>query len=182
MPLTVTTWDWRFHFPSEGSRATDFITLKRPSSSAGFKPANLGSSSKHAATRPPRATDTYFSTAPWKHISRIGRTCITAASIPKLNNQVGRLILINFQHPTHHSRKLLRWFVGKPLRSRGHKWEGVNQRTGLYVVSSLFMFAEWKCGHRRYAGYHASCTRKCHGLASHVFQYMQCYHKLHIWK
>jgi hypothetical protein len=40
-----------------GSRATDFITLKNPSSSsAGFEPANLGSSSKHATTRPPRAT------------------------------------------------------------------------------------------------------------------------------
>jgi hypothetical protein len=29
---------------SEGSRATDCITLKNPSSSAGFEPANLGSS------------------------------------------------------------------------------------------------------------------------------------------
>jgi hypothetical protein len=33
-----------------------FITLKNPSSSAGFEPANLGSSGKHATTRPPRAT------------------------------------------------------------------------------------------------------------------------------
>jgi hypothetical protein len=32
------------------------ITLKNPSSSAGFEPANLGSSGKHATTRPPRAT------------------------------------------------------------------------------------------------------------------------------
>jgi hypothetical protein len=31
-----------------------FITLKNSSSSAGFEPANLGSS-KHATTRPPRA-------------------------------------------------------------------------------------------------------------------------------
>jgi hypothetical protein len=32
-----------------------FITLKTPSSSAGFEPANFGSSGKHATTRPPRA-------------------------------------------------------------------------------------------------------------------------------
>jgi hypothetical protein len=33
-----------------------FITPKNPSSSAGFEPANLGSSGKHATTRPPRTT------------------------------------------------------------------------------------------------------------------------------
>jgi hypothetical protein len=33
-----------------------FITLKNPSSSAGFEPANLGSSGKHGSTRSPRAT------------------------------------------------------------------------------------------------------------------------------
>jgi hypothetical protein len=33
-----------------------FITLKNPSSSAGFEPANLGSSGKQATIRSPRAT------------------------------------------------------------------------------------------------------------------------------
>jgi hypothetical protein len=33
-----------------------FITLKTPSSSNGFEPANLGSIGKHTTTRPPRAT------------------------------------------------------------------------------------------------------------------------------
>jgi hypothetical protein len=41
---------------SEGSRATDFFTRKNPSSSAGFEPANLGSSGKRGTTRSPRAT------------------------------------------------------------------------------------------------------------------------------
>jgi hypothetical protein len=38
----------RLYFPSEGSRATDFYHPSNPSSSAGFEPANLGSSGKHA--------------------------------------------------------------------------------------------------------------------------------------
>jgi hypothetical protein len=33
-----------------------FITLKNPSSLAGFEPMNLGPSGKHATTRPPRTT------------------------------------------------------------------------------------------------------------------------------
>jgi hypothetical protein len=36
----------RLYFPSEGS-ATDFVALKNTSSSAGFEPANLGSSGKY---------------------------------------------------------------------------------------------------------------------------------------
>jgi hypothetical protein len=35
-----------------------FITLKNPSASTGFEPVNLGSSGKHAITRPPRVTTT----------------------------------------------------------------------------------------------------------------------------
>jgi hypothetical protein len=38
----------RLYFPFEGSHATDFIAIKSPSSSAGYEPANLGSSGKQA--------------------------------------------------------------------------------------------------------------------------------------
>jgi hypothetical protein len=34
--------------PSEGRHATDFITIKDPSPSAGIEPANLGYNGKHA--------------------------------------------------------------------------------------------------------------------------------------
>jgi hypothetical protein len=37
-----------------------FITIKNPSLSAWFKPANLGSSGKHSKTKPLRATFNYF--------------------------------------------------------------------------------------------------------------------------
>jgi hypothetical protein len=37
-----------------------FVTLKNPSSSARFEPANLGSRGKHATTRPPRAMGEIF--------------------------------------------------------------------------------------------------------------------------
>jgi hypothetical protein len=37
----------QLYFPSEGSRATGFIALKNPSSSAGFEPPNLASSGKY---------------------------------------------------------------------------------------------------------------------------------------
>jgi hypothetical protein len=37
-----------------------FITLKNPSSSTGFEPANHGTSGKHATTRPPRATTDFL--------------------------------------------------------------------------------------------------------------------------
>jgi hypothetical protein len=47
MPLNLSTLDRRLYFPSEGSRATDFVAIKNPSSSAGFQPANFGSSGKH---------------------------------------------------------------------------------------------------------------------------------------
>jgi hypothetical protein len=36
-----------FYFPSEESRATDFIVLKDPSTSVGFQTAKLGSNGKH---------------------------------------------------------------------------------------------------------------------------------------
>jgi hypothetical protein len=42
-----TTWDRPLYFPSEESRATDFISLKNPSSSTGLETANLGSNGKH---------------------------------------------------------------------------------------------------------------------------------------
>ena len=37
------TWDRRLYFPSEGRRAEDFFRPKNPTASAGFEPANLGS-------------------------------------------------------------------------------------------------------------------------------------------
>ena len=37
-----TTWDKRLYFPSEGRRGGDFVALKNPTASAGFEPANLG--------------------------------------------------------------------------------------------------------------------------------------------
>jgi hypothetical protein len=44
-----------FTYPPKKVVLQIFITLKNPSFSAGFEPANLGSSGKHATTRPPRA-------------------------------------------------------------------------------------------------------------------------------
>jgi hypothetical protein len=40
------TWDRQLYFPSEGRRAEDFSALKNPTASAGFEPANLGSTSR----------------------------------------------------------------------------------------------------------------------------------------
>jgi hypothetical protein len=37
-------------------RVPIFITLKNPSSSAGFEPSKLGSHGNHATTKPPRTT------------------------------------------------------------------------------------------------------------------------------
>ena len=45
---TSTKWDGRLYFPSEGRRTEDFFALKNPTASAGFEPANLGTS------RPPK--------------------------------------------------------------------------------------------------------------------------------
>jgi hypothetical protein len=42
------TWDRQLYFPSEGSRAEDFLTLKNPAATAGFEPANLGTRGQHA--------------------------------------------------------------------------------------------------------------------------------------
>ena len=54
------TWDRRLYFPSEGRRAEDFFTLKNPTASAGFEPANLGTKGQHATPRPPKPhTKTY---------------------------------------------------------------------------------------------------------------------------
>ena len=47
-----TTLDRRFYFPSEGRSAEDFFTLKNPTASAGFEPANLGTKDHHATSRP----------------------------------------------------------------------------------------------------------------------------------
>jgi hypothetical protein len=52
------TWARWLYFLSKGGHATTFITFKNPLSSARFEHANIGSSSKHTTTRPPRAT--YF--------------------------------------------------------------------------------------------------------------------------
>ena len=35
-------------------RAKDFLALKNPKTSAGFEPANLGTKSQHATSRPPK--------------------------------------------------------------------------------------------------------------------------------
>ena len=40
--------------PPEGRRAEDFFTLKNPTASAGFEPANLGTKGQHATFRPPK--------------------------------------------------------------------------------------------------------------------------------
>ena len=47
-----TTWDRRLYFPSEGRCAEDFFALKNPTPSVGFEPANLGTKSQHATSRP----------------------------------------------------------------------------------------------------------------------------------
>ena len=49
------TWDKRLYFSSEGRRAEDFFALKNPTASAEFEPANLGTKSQHATSRPPKA-------------------------------------------------------------------------------------------------------------------------------
>ena len=49
-----TTWDRQLYFPSEGRSAEDFFALKNPTASAGFEPANLGTKSQHATSRPPK--------------------------------------------------------------------------------------------------------------------------------
>jgi hypothetical protein len=46
MPQTRTTWGRQLYFPSEGSSAADFISLKNPSSSAGLEPEKLWSNGK----------------------------------------------------------------------------------------------------------------------------------------
>jgi hypothetical protein len=48
MPFKLSAWGRRLYFPSERKHATDFIILKNPSFSAGFKPVNLESKGKHA--------------------------------------------------------------------------------------------------------------------------------------
>ena len=48
------TWDKRLYFPSERRRAEDFFSLKNPTASAGFEPANLGTKGQHAISRPPK--------------------------------------------------------------------------------------------------------------------------------
>ena len=53
-----TTWDRRLYFPSEGRRVEDFFTLKNPTASAMFEPANLGTKGQHATSRPPKPLHT----------------------------------------------------------------------------------------------------------------------------
>ena len=49
MSCKSTTRDQRFYFPSEGSHTQDFYALKKkkPSTPAGFEPANLGFSGEY---------------------------------------------------------------------------------------------------------------------------------------
>ena len=49
-----TTWVKRLYFPSEGRRAEGFFSLKNPTVSAGFEPANLCTKGRHATSRPPK--------------------------------------------------------------------------------------------------------------------------------
>jgi hypothetical protein len=49
-----TTWYRWLYFPSEGRRAEDFFTLKNPTASTGFQPANLGTKGQNATSRPPK--------------------------------------------------------------------------------------------------------------------------------
>ena len=49
-----TTWDKRLYFPSEGRHAEEFFSLKNPTASAGFEPANWGTKGQHATSRPPK--------------------------------------------------------------------------------------------------------------------------------
>ena len=42
------------HGTDEGRHAEDFFTLKNPTASAGFEPANLGTKGQHAISRPPK--------------------------------------------------------------------------------------------------------------------------------
>ena len=49
-----TTWDRRLYFASEGRPAEEFFTLKNPTASVGFEPANLGTIGQHATSRPPK--------------------------------------------------------------------------------------------------------------------------------
>jgi hypothetical protein len=46
--------DRRLYFPSEGRRAEDIFVLKKPTVSAGFEPANLGTKGQHATSKPPK--------------------------------------------------------------------------------------------------------------------------------
>ena len=43
-----------FTSPPEGRCAEDFFALKNPTASVGFEPANLGTKSQHATSRPPK--------------------------------------------------------------------------------------------------------------------------------
>ena len=53
-PGKYATWDKRLYLPSKGKRAEDFFTLKNPTASAEFAPANLGTKGQHATSRPPK--------------------------------------------------------------------------------------------------------------------------------
>jgi hypothetical protein len=44
----VGTWDRLFNFPSGGRHAEDFLNRKNPTASAGFEPANSGTTGQHA--------------------------------------------------------------------------------------------------------------------------------------
>jgi hypothetical protein len=54
-----TTWYRPLYFPSEGRRATDFITLKIHRPRPGLNPRTLGPVASTLTTRPPRATQTF---------------------------------------------------------------------------------------------------------------------------
>jgi hypothetical protein len=58
------TWDRRLYFPSEGRSAEDIFALKKPTASAGFEPANLGTKDQHATYRTIYRTVTSFTFRP----------------------------------------------------------------------------------------------------------------------
>jgi hypothetical protein len=68
-----TTWDRRLYCPSEGRRAEDFFTLKNPTASAGFEPANLGTKGQHKSLRNCSCGGTYEK---WLYPEEIPTKCV----------------------------------------------------------------------------------------------------------
>jgi hypothetical protein len=56
--FSLTTWDLRLYFPSEGRCAADFIALTNPSPRPGLNPRPLGPVASTPTTTPPRRQKT----------------------------------------------------------------------------------------------------------------------------